>query len=85
MYKEGQTKQDVERHQASLKISHQLKLAEFLKSGTYYDKSSALYYEKLAIFIGTNFQDLLSTLDHYYHVPSRAQMMKELENANQKD
>ena len=69
-------------------------LAESLRCGTYYDKSSARYCDisrKLAIFVGTTnvpysivqnleFQDLLSTLDHRYHVPSRAQMTKDLEN-----
>ena len=92
--KKAKMKQEAEKQQASLKVSHQMTLAESLRCGTYYDKSSARYCDicrKLAIFVGTTnvpcsivqnleFQYLLSTLDHRFHVPSRAQMTKELQN-----
>ena len=82
--KKAKMKQEAEKQQASLKVSHQMTLAESLRCGTYYDKSSAQYCDicrKLAIFVGTmnvpcsivqnlEFQDLLSTLDHRFHVPS---------------
>lgn len=76
----------------SLKVSHQLTLADTLQSKAAYSKESQRYREickKLAIFVGiTNvpnsivenleFKDLLHTMDNCFVVPGRSVVGKEL-------
>ena len=91
--KTAKSEREAERRAALLKVSHQLTLAESLKSGTYYTQSSLQYQaisRKLATFIGcTNvpssivenieFCDFVHTLDRCYSVPGRVCIGKELQ------
>ena len=79
----------------SLKVSHQLTLADTLRSKVVYNKESDCYRvicKKLAIFIGnTNvlnsihvvenleFKDLLHTTDSHFVVPARSVIGKEID------
>ena len=91
--KKTKAEKECERKAASLKVSHQLTLAESLKSGQTYEKSSRRQTEitkKLAIFVGSSnvaysivenleFRDLLATLDNRYSTPSRTLIVKEVQ------
>ena len=91
--RKSKAEKEFERKTASLKVSHQLTLAESLKSGQTYEKSSRRHTEitkKLAIFVGSSnvsynivenleFRDLLATLDNRYSTPSRTLIVKEVQ------
>ena len=91
---EKKAKREAEKQKASLKVSHQMTLAQSLHSGSTYAKTHQRFMaitRKLAIFVGTTnvpnsivenlaFKDLLHTADPRYLVPSRTVISKELEN-----
>ena len=96
--KEEKGKQEKEKQQsaqwaASMRVSHQLTLAESLKSKSTYNKESDHYRQisrKLAIFIGSTnvatsivenleFKDFLHTMDSRYTVPGRVAIGKEID------
>ena len=90
--KEKEKKETIQKAK-SLKVSHQLTLADTLQSKAAYSKESQRYCEickKLAIFVGSTnvpnsivenleFKDLLHTMDNRFVVPGRSVVGKELD------
>ena len=90
---EEKEKKECVRRAKSLKVSHQLTLADSLQCKSVYSKESVRYREickKLAIFIGSTnvpnsivenleFKDLLFTMDSRFVVPGRSVVGKELD------
>ena len=91
--RKSKAEKEFEKKAASLKVSHQLTLAESLKTGQTYEKSSWRHAEitkKPAIFVGSSnvpynivenleFRDLLATLDNRYSTPSSTLIVKEVQ------